>query len=168
MTLSTKPSAPIDITVTGTERTNSSGCSRGTSIPNRKSPHSRVATIEYSPMVAMATVIGSSTTGSGTGAATSSSSVPCQRSRCTTLLPEVLTDDQTPRTLAPMPAYNRLSSSPLSPYMRNAMVAKNSGHRMPRIPSNAERASILRWNHHPTPSTRSTSFRPHALPTSST
>jgi hypothetical protein len=61
-------------------------------------------TIEYSPTVAIAVVTGSRTLASGTGAATSSSRVPCQRSRCTAPLPDVLTADQTPITLAPIEA----------------------------------------------------------------
>ena len=81
--------APIDTTVTGTddERTAAGASIVHVDAEQEAAPQQRRDHAEQSPMVAIATVIGSRTSGSGTGAATSSSSVPCRRSRCTTLLP---------------------------------------------------------------------------------
>src|SRR4029078_11169055 len=91
-----------------------------------------------------------------TGAETRSSRVPCQRSRCIAAPADVLVDDQIPITAAPNDA--KTSASPPAPAgnMRNAIVAKKSGQRTLRSPSNDERIIIFRWSVNPTARTRAT------------
>ena len=70
-------------------------------MPKATRPHRSVATIEYSPIVDIAIVTGSSTSAKCVGATTSSSSVPCHRSRCIAAPADVLVADQMPITAAP-------------------------------------------------------------------
>src|SRR6185503_14832877 len=107
-------------------------------------------------MADIATVTGSRTVAKCTGAETSSSSVPCQRSRCIAEPADVLVEDQIPITAAPNDA--KTSDSPPAPArnMRNAIVAKKSGQRTPSSPSKDERIIIFRWSANPRPRTRAT------------
>src|SRR6185503_16861648 len=107
-------------------------------------------------MADIATVTGSRTVAKCTGAETSSSSVPCQRSRCIAEPADVLVDDQIPITAAPNDA--KTSDSPPAPArnMRNAIVAKKSGQRTPSSPSKDERIIIFRCSANPRPRTRAT------------
>ena len=107
--------------------TNTNGCSNETSMPKAKRPHSRVATRLHRPIVAIDTVAGTMIRLNGVGEATSSSSVPSRRSRCRVDDAVVLTADHTPMTLAPTAALTSAASSPFCRYMRNTVVAKNSG-----------------------------------------
>src|SRR4029453_8869819 len=76
--------------------TKSTGLATGTTIPKSSQPHSRVAARLETPIVAIATVIGTRTRANDVGAATSSSSVPDHRSRCRALLAVVAIADQRP------------------------------------------------------------------------
>src|SRR4029079_1048055 len=107
-------------------------------------------------MADIATVTGSRTVAKWTGAETSSSSVPCQRSRCIAEPAGALVDDQIPITGAAHDA--KTSDSPPAPArnMRNAIVAKKSGQRTPSSPSKDERIIIFRWSANPRTRTRAT------------
>ncbi len=73
-------------------------------MPNSSRPHTRVETRLYRPSEAIAVVIGTRTIANRVGEATSSSSVPSQRSRWSRLLAVVVITDQMPITAAPSPA----------------------------------------------------------------
>ena len=96
-------------------------------MPNANRPHNNVTTMLYRPIVAMATVAGTITRLNGVGEATRSSRVPCRRSCCSSDDAVVLTADHTPMQLAPTAAATSAASSPFCWYMKNTVVAKNSG-----------------------------------------
>jgi hypothetical protein len=106
------------------------------------------------PIVAIAIVTGSKTTAKGVGEATSSSSVPCHRSRCIAAPALVLVADQIPITEAPSDAYSSVSAEPPAWNMKKATVPKKSGYRMFSSPLNGSRMSIFRWISQPMASTR--------------
>jgi len=85
-------------------RANGSGCTILRWTPNRNRPQRSVAARLYTPTVARPSVAGSRTSAKCRGAATRSSSVPHQRSRCIAEPAEVLTDDHMPITAAPKEA----------------------------------------------------------------
>ncbi len=84
--------------------TNAHGFATGITIPNRSRAHSNVAATLKMPIVAMAIAMGSRITEKGVGDATSSSSVPAQRSSWSMLLAVVAIADQIPMAAAPRPA----------------------------------------------------------------
>ena len=106
------------------------------------------------PTVAIAVVIGSSTSGNGVGAATSSSRVPDRRSRC-----------ERPRSRSCSPPTRRPSrwrrprrtAAPgrrrPTPYMRNAIVAKKSGQSTLQHPVERRAAAHLELEPPPRAST---------------
>ena len=80
-----------------------------------------------SPMVAIDTVIGTTISGNGVGAATSSSSVPCRRSCCTTLLRRGADRGPDAHDAGADGGVEQAAVVAVCRYMRNTMVAKNSG-----------------------------------------
>jgi hypothetical protein len=94
------------------------------------------------------------------GATTSSSSVPNQRSRCRAELAGTLVAVQMPITAAASP----IGPSAACPWpvrnMKNATVAKNSGHRIASRPSNADRDIIFTCISQAKPSSRRPAITP--------
>ena len=92
-------------------------------MPNSSRPQARVATSEYSPTVAVARVMGTRTRRNGTGAATSSSSMPSWRSRVMACPDPVRVVDQTPSMPAPIAAYSSDPGRSPARNMKKAMLA---------------------------------------------
>src|SRR5262245_57803662 len=101
---STSPSRPSETIDATSATTNHAGWRKSSGRPKMRRPQSSVEGIEYSPIDAVATVIGSTTSISRGGTLITYSSVPCQRCHWMSPPEPNSTDDQMPIIPAPSDA----------------------------------------------------------------